>query len=209
MSISLSLLILLPQPATLLLVSLLHLMWASTFSRPLKSFQKGIRKSPWGFIRVLHFVWWKRAPYWWTLYPDIYATPFNSASSGSIPGPILAFLVGIPLLAPAAPLVSNPSHPLAGLNFSNWAMLRFDPSSWFKVGWGSRSWEGPALSYKVPASTESSALSSNKGWLLSSSRGSEHLYRPGGSRDIWGSKAAKRVCPDIPIPSLRVLFLPC
>ena len=67
------------------------------------------------------------------------------------------------LLAPEAPSVYNPPPPLAGLDFSSWVVLSFDPSSGSKMERGGRSWAGQALSYKVFASSEDSALSANKG----------------------------------------------
>lgn len=141
-------------------------------------------------------------------YPAFYSTPHDSASSRSTSSQILAFLGGIPLLAPAAPSVCNPSHPLACLNFSQWTMLRFDPSSWSELSCGSRSWGGQALPSKVPALTEDSALTSDKGWLLSSNRGNEQLLQAHRVQGNLGFKAVKCVYPDNPITSLRVLLLP-
>lgn len=96
-------------------------------------------KSPWGLISMIFLMSQKSIPILMNSLIQIYMLlPLNTASSRSMFSHIFAFLVGIPLPAPAAPSVYNPSHPSAGLNFSSSVMQRFDPHSWSKIGYGSR-----------------------------------------------------------------------
>lgn len=62
------------------------------------------------------------------------------------------------------------------------------------------------MSYKVLASSEDPALSSNKGQLLFSNRGNELLSWAKGFWKIWEFKLVKPVYLDSPIPSLRLPY---